>query len=342
MRKETVVFSQKEATFLYGAPFSSITSFFPLEKIVIITDENVFAHHHDAFEALTCIRIPGGEAHKQQGTVDDIIKKLIAIEADKQTVLVGVGGGVVTDITGYVASIYKRGIQLALVPTTILSLVDAAIGGKNGIDCGPYKNMVGTVYQPELILFDYQFLNSLPEVEWINGFAEIIKHACIKSKPMFDVLVQHDIKYFMQNRESLVNLIEQNINIKKQIVLADEYEQGDRKLLNFGHTFGHAIENIYDLKHGHAVSVGMMLAAKLSEKITGLSPADAAALRKMLLAYRLPVEHEMDKTKVWELMKLDKKRKSNTMSFILLDEIGTASIHPIAMDLLKTYLDEIA
>jgi 3-dehydroquinate synthetase len=156
--------------------------------------------------------------------------------------LIGVGGGVVTDITGYVASIYLRGIRFGFVPTTILGMVDAAIGGKNGIDVGVYKNMVGTITQPAFLLYDMDFLKSLPDREWRNGFAEIIKHAAIKKAAMFAELESATLQHFQQNKEALQKLIQENALLKAGIVQQDERESGERRLLNFGHTLAHALE----------------------------------------------------------------------------------------------------
>ena len=172
----------------------------------------------------------------------------------------------VTDITGYAASVYMRGVKFGFVPTSVLAMVDASIGGKNGVDV-IYKNLVGLIKQPEFLLFDYSFLQTLPTEQWINGFAEIIKHACIKDAEMFAFLEENTVGDFMGDSVKLALLIEKNVTIKSEIVVQDEFEKGDRKLLNFGHTLGHAIENTSQLLHGHAVSIGMAAACTISEEI---------------------------------------------------------------------------
>ena len=174
--------------------------------------------------------------------------------------LVGIGGGVITDLTGYVAAIYMRGLSFGFVPTSILAMVDAAIGGKNGIDVGVYKNIIGTIRQPQFLLYDYSLLKSLPQSEWVNGFAEIVKHACIKDARLFNTLRQNSIRSYQRNSKELGALIKKNVHIKASVVQADEFEKGERRLLNFGHTLGHAIENIYKMPHGHAISIGMVAA----------------------------------------------------------------------------------
>ena len=340
MRRQTVRFSTKKVNYYFDAPFKEIKNLFEKEKIIIITDENVYRYHAKKFNGFNVITIPAGEAHKHQQTVDNIINRLLHLQADKQTCIVGVGGGVVTDISGYIASIYKRGIKLALVPTSVLAMVDAAIGGKNGVDVGLYKNMVGTVYQPDILLFDYSFLKTLPPEEWINGFAEIIKHACIKDAALFTFLAANKIEKFKKDKTELAKLIEKNVAIKIAVVKNDEFETGERKLLNFGHTIGHAIENIYHLPHGHAVSVGMAAACTISEKINNFYPEEKSMILDILIQYQLPVKMDIDANKIWEVLLLDKKRDTDKMSFILLDRIGKAKIKSISLKQLKTLIEE--
>jgi 3-dehydroquinate synthase len=179
-----------------------------------------------------------GKPNKIQSTVDHIIEQLIELGADRKTTLLGVGGGVITDITGYVAGIFMRGVKCAFIPTTVLAMVDAAIGGKNGVDVGNYKNMVGLIRQPQFILYDFSFLKTLPKEEWVNGFAEIIKHAAIKDAIMFAELESQNLNYYRKDSAAMASLIKRNALLKTKVVISDETEQGDRKLLNFGHTFG--------------------------------------------------------------------------------------------------------
>ncbi len=340
MRKDLFTFSNKKVEYIFNGSFSQIEEWYPKEKIVIITDQNVFEHHSTKFEGYATIKIKAGEEHKQQKTVDGIIGRLLELQADKQTVIVGVGGGVITDMAGYAASIYKRGVKLLLVPTSILAMVDAAVGGKNGVDVGPYKNMVGTVYQPDHLLFDYQFLDTLPEAEWVNGFAEIIKHACIKDAKLFEFLSATTLPDFRNDKILLADLIETNVAIKTAVVLKDEFETGDRKLLNFGHTIGHAIENSYGLPHGHAVSIGIVAACCISEEINNFYSVEKQRVIQLLQHYQLPVRLHVDKEKIWEILLMDKKRSNDSMSFILLDSIGSAIVKPIPLVQLKDLIDQ--
>lgn len=333
-------FSHKRVAYIFDGAFTQVAEKFGTNKIIVITDENVYEHHSGKFDGLECITLPVGEEHKQQKTIDGIIDKLLLLQADKNCVIVGVGGGVVTDMAGYAASIYKRGVKLVLVPTSILAMVDAAVGGKNGVDVGPYKNMVGTVYQPDLLLFDYSFLYTLPHAEWVNGFAEILKHACIKDAALFKLLQQHHVADFRNDRVLLATLIERNVAIKTSVVLGDEFETGDRKLLNFGHTIGHAIENLYQLPHGHAVSIGMVAACSISEEINNFYSSEKNSVIKLLQQYELPVQLKYDYEKIWDVLLMDKKRNNDSMNFILLDAIGTGVVKPIPLVQLKNMLEQ--
>jgi 3-dehydroquinate synthase len=339
MQKSAYTFSKKTVACYFDAEFSSVDEL--ANNIVIITDDNLYELHTQKLAAYPVIKFPAGEEHKNQATVDHIIQELIQLGANKNSFLIGVGGGVVTDITGYVASVYMRGVRFGLVPTSVLAMVDAAIGGKNGIDVGVYKNMVGTILQPEFIFYDYSFLQTLPVKEWINGFAEIIKHACIRDALLFSVLEKYSLHEYQADKTLIADLIEKNVEIKSAIVTADEFEKGERKLLNFGHTIGHAIENLHRIPHGHAVSIGIVAACNLSEKLNNLHFNDASRIVKLLAKYHLPVDIETDHEKVFEVLKMDKKRKDDGIQFILLKKIGEAEIVYISLADLEKHFKEI-
>ena len=340
MRKEEYTFSDKKVAYYFDADFSFINEIIPVANTIFITDENVFTTHKEKFAGLKTIVIKAGEEFKQQATVDYIISELIKFEADRKSFIVGVGGGVVTDITGFAASVYMRGIRFGFVPTTVLAMVDASIGGKNGVDVGVYKNLVGLIKQPEFLLYDYSFLQTLPQDHWVNGFAEIIKHACIKDVALFDLLEQSDIEKFKADKTALASLIERNVAIKTNVVVKDEFEAGDRRLLNFGHTLGHAIENIYQLLHGHAISIGIIAACTISEKINNFSSVEKQRIVDVLKKYQLPVDLKYDKKKIWEVLKMDKKKVSNEMNFVLLNKIGNSVVIKIPMVQLEEIINQ--
>ena len=334
-------FSQKTVSCYFDADFSAIRELVKDANMVIVTDENVFAQHEQKLSAFPVIKFAAGEEFKNQKTVDYIIQELIKLSVHKNTMLIGVGGGVVTDITGYVAAVYMRGIKFGLVPTSVLAMVDAAIGGKNGIDVGVYKNMVGTIRQPEFIFYDYSFLKTLPVKEWVNGFAEVIKHACIKDELLFKVLEKYSLHEYQADSTLIADLIEKNVEIKTAVVINDEFEKGDRKLLNFGHTIGHAIENLHGIPHGHAVSIGMIAACNLSVQLNDFHADDAAKIVRLLTRYHLPVDVETDHAKVFEVLKMDKKRQGEGVQFILLSSIGKAEIKYISLADLEKHFKEI-
>jgi 3-dehydroquinate synthase len=234
-----------------------------------------------------------------------------------------------------------RGIKFAFVPTSILAMVDAGIGGKNGIDVGVYKNIVGVINHPEFLLYDYSFLETLPDAEWVNGFAEIIKHACIKDSDMFHLLESHSLMKFQSSIVDTAAIIKKNVDIKYSVVSQDEQETGERKLLNFGHTIGHAIENTSNLSHGHAVSIGMAVACRISEKINDFSKAETKRVTDLLVKYELPVAFTSDKQKTWEILQHDKKKSGSNISFVVLDKIGAASVKSIPLDHLHKIFNSI-
>jgi 3-dehydroquinate synthase len=330
MQKKLVRFSNSSVGYYFGGRISKIKEVVGSSRTIFITDENVFAAHEKQFRNRDTVVLKAGEEHKNQSTIDYAIRRLIEMEADRKTVLVGVGGGVVTDMTGYLASVYMRGIGFGFIPTSLLAMVDASVGGKNGIDVGAYKNMVGTIRQPLFLLFDPLLLETLPDKEWRNGFAEIIKHASIKDASMFKELEQNSLAFYYKKKTSLAALVQRNVLLKTKVVQLDEFEQGDRKLLNFGHTLGHALENQYDLSHGQAISIGMAYASSLSQKINGFKGRER--LVALLRQYGLPTSIESDKDKVINVLKMDKKKVKNSVNFILLEKIGKAVIKEISIN----------
>lgn len=336
--KQTIAFSTASCDYYFDASARQLDELVPRDKTVLVTDEHVFAHHQALFGDWNTIVLKPGEEYKNQDTINAIIGQLLEFEADRGWWIVGVGGGVITDLTGYVAGIYMRGLKFGFIPTSILAMVDASIGGKNGIDVGVYKNMVGLIRQPAFLLYDVDLLASLPESEWVNGMAEVIKHACIKDAPMFKLLEENTLKGLKRDKALLARLIKRNALLKTKVVQADEFEKGERKLLNFGHTLGHAIENLYDLPHGHAVSIGMTVACHLSEVLTGFNQTQRVV--DVLDKYGLPTYAVFDVQKAWDILKMDKKRTAQAMNYILLDKIGKADILPIPLEELQSLLFE--
>lgn len=333
MEKKKFSFSQKSTSYYFNAEFSHLQDLTDPAKAFLVTDEHVFNAHKKKFKGWKTIVLKPGEEHKVQDTVNYVVGELIKYQADRKSFLVGIGGGVITDLTGYAASVYMRGVKFGFLPASVLAMVDASIGGKNGIDVGPYKNLVGTINQPEFLLYDTSFLKTLPDAEWVNGFAEIIKHACIKDARLFSELENNTIRSYKKDAALMSALIKKNAIIKSKVVVADEFEQGERKLLNFGHTWGHAIETKYNLPHGHAVAIGMVMACRISEKLLGFK--QTGRVIKVLQQYGLPVSNEVNKKEVFEVLKMDKKKDTASMNYVLLNNIGKAVVKNIPMNELE-------
>lgn len=339
MKHQTFKFTVASTDFYFAGGISQLRKITDPKATIILTDENVYKAHTQRFRGWNTIVLKAGEAYKVQGTVDAIVDTLIEMEADRKTTLVGIGGGVITDLTGYIASVYMRGVRFGFIPTSILGLVDASIGGKNGIDVGQYKNMVGVIRQPSFILHDMIFLKSLPQQEWENGFAEVIKHACIKDALMFASLEKNSLATYQKRRKSSCELIERNALIKIKVVQKDEFEKADRRLLNFGHTLGHALETQYELLHGQAISIGMTYACHISEQLTGFRQTSRVV--SLLEKYQLPTYAAFDKQKVFQVLKMDKKRERTEMNYVLLDRIGKGVVKSISLKKLEQILQNL-
>ncbi len=333
MKTWKVKFSKSTVSFVIDGKFAAIEKMVDKSNAFYITDENVYALHENKFKGKKTIVIPSGEEHKHQATVDFIIEALLNFGATRQAVLIGVGGGVVTDMVGYVAGVYMRGVAVGFVPTTILAMVDASIGGKNGIDVGLYKNMVGLIRQPSFLLYDLDFLKTLPVHQWENGFAEIIKHAAIKDAKMMKELASRNLAFYQKDKKSLAALIEKNVQIKVKVVQKDEFEKGDRKLLNFGHTLGHAIENEHALLHGHAISIGMVYASKISQVLLGFK--ETGLLVDTLKKYGLPTSMHFNIEHAMQIMQKDKKNATAGMQYVLLKKMGQAVYETVPMKSLE-------
>lgn len=335
----TVSFPSGTVNF-YTAPAHTIDAIYEGKDVILLTDEHVAAAQPALFQERKSIVIPAGEQHKNLQTVEYICTELLRLEATRSSVLIGVGGGVVTDIAGFVAATYMRGIAFGFIPTSVLAMVDAAIGGKNGVNIGLHKNITGTITQPHSLIFDIGLLSTLPTEEWSNGFAEVIKYACLFDRALFEELRERDIDFYMNDRAAMQQVIDTCVGWKNKVVVADEHEKGERKLLNFGHTAAHAIENLYHLPHGQAVAIGMMVAMRLSEEVMGMNQQRTEQLRQMLQRYNLPVAYDIDVAKAMDILKMDKKRAGDTIDYILLEDIGKAAIRPLPFDTIENALQQ--
>lgn len=307
-------------------------------KIFIIVDENThqyclpkFLSNLETNVVIEIIEIESGEINKNIDTCLGVWNALSELGADRKSLLINLGGGVITDLGGFVASTFKRGIDFIHVPTTLLAMVDASIGGKNGVDLGHLKNQVGVINPSKMVLVDTFFLSTLPENQIRSGLAEMLKHGLIFSKAYWNKF--YSIKEL--DHQTLNKLIYESIEIKKTIVEKDPFENNLRKSLNYGHTLGHAIESYYlsntnkkPLLHGEAVAIGLILATYLSTELTDFLKEDCSIIKDTILQI---FDHhkilEEDFNPIIELLKFDKKNEHGNINFVLLKKIGETKIN---------------
>ncbi len=306
-------------------------------RAIVVSNATVAAHWlaplretlaASGIEAATLL-IPDGEAHKSWTTLHDLLTSLIEARAERSTTLVALGGGVVGDLTGFAAAIYQRGVPFVQIPTTLLAQVDSSVGGKTGINHPLGKNMIGAFHQPSAVLIDTECLRTLPDRELAAGLAEVIKYGAIRDAAFFRWLEAHVEELVARDAHALEHAIAASCRIKAEIVGADERELTTRAILNFGHTFGHAIENglgYGEWLHGEAVAAGMVIAATVSQRLGRLDAAAVDRLRKLIARAGLPVDAPRLGVDRWlTLMGRDKKVAGGVTRFVLLERLGEAT-----------------
>ena len=300
---------------------------------------------------LNFIDIPGGDQTKNINQLNEIIEKVLTYGIDRQNVIIAFGGGVIGDIAGFAASILLRGINYIQVPTTLLSQVDSSVGGKTGINSKIGKNLIGSFHQPQAVLADINILKTLPNREFRAGFAEVVKYGLIKDLEFFNWLNQEYDSIFIYDKIKLQKMITKSCEIKAKIIKNDEKEGGKRALLNLGHTFAHAIESFGNFDgriiHGEAVSIGICLAFKLSNKLCFCSIDDTKKVINLFQKSKLPTSlHDIKKLSIStsgmiQKFKLDKKNRQNELTFILNKRIGESFIkHNVSVNVLTQFLNE--
>lgn len=266
------------------------------------------------------IVVPDGEAYKNLDTVATLYDKMLEVGADRNTTLIALGGGVIGDMAGYVAATYMRGIKLIQIPTSLLSMVDSSVGGKVGVDLPQGKNLIGAFKQPEVVIIDTQVLETLPDLQWRCGMAEIIKHGLISDPTLLNSA--------LWQKENAVHLVRRAVQVKVNVVEIDPFEHGIRAHLNLGHTFGHAIEKVthFDVPHGEAVAIGLVKAAKLSHKLDMIDGDLVEQIESILKQIGLPTNINLDPEEWYAAMSTDKKWKSGQSRFVLLKGLGEATV----------------
>jgi 3-dehydroquinate synthase len=339
MKTVNIKSASADSVIMIGERLENLNAYLPVKTPIIITDANVQNFWGTHFPQGPVITIDTGEKIKTIDTVRYIYEQLLAFEADRSSFLLGVGGGIVCDVAGFVASTYMRGVRFGFVSSTLLAQVDASVGGKNGVNFGGYKNIVGVFNQPEFVICDLNLLKTLPPKELLSGFAEIIKHGAIADKDLFAYLEKNFDSALALDQDVIEKLVYDSVIIKSSIVNRDEKEKGERRKLNFGHTFGHAIEKITQVRHGEAVSAGMVLASALGVKRGDLSAQDSARIVRILEKFGLPVRLKFDSQKVLAAIRMDKKREGDLIHFVLLNEIGKAYVEEIAFRELEELIE---
>jgi 3-dehydroquinate synthase len=310
----------------------------PQPRVAIVTNETVAPLYLDRIAGalsaagVGCVRIvvPDGEAHKDWSTLNRVFDALLANRCDRKTAIVALGGGVIGDLAGFAAATYQRGVPFVQVPTTLLAQVDSSVGGKTAINHPLGKNMIGAFHQPLAVVADMDALATLPAPELRAGLAEVIKHGAIRDAAFFDWLEANLDALLALDRAALAHAVQRSVEIKAAVVAVDEREAGERALLNFGHTFGHAIEaglGFGRWLHGEAVAAGMVMAADLAVRVGLLERAAAERLRVLIERAGLPVVGPaLGAGRYLDLMAVDKKAEAGRIRFILLDRIGAARI----------------
>ena len=307
-------------------------------RAIIVTNPVIAQHHLSRLQsglsvaglASEVIVVPDGEAHKDWTTLYAVHTRLLEMKAERSTLLIALGGGVVGDLAGFAAATYQRGIPLVQVPTTLLAQVDSSVGGKTAINHPLGKNMIGAFYQPRAVISDTATLATLPDREYRAGIAEVIKYGVIRDLALFEWFEANMERLLARDPQAITHAVVESCRIKAEIVAADERETGERALLNFGHTFGHAIETATGYGtwlHGEAVAAGMVLASRLSVLASGLPSREAERVVQLVRRAGLPIEPPSLELTTWlESMARDKKVESGAVRFVLLESLGRAAI----------------
>lgn len=305
----------------------------PKSRVIVITDVNIDRLYPDLVHRYDHIIIGSGEAIKSLQTIEMIYSRLMAMGADRSTFLLGIGGGIVTDITGFVAATYMRGVEFGFVSTSLLGQVDASVGGKNGVNVGGYKNMVGTFLQPRFVVSDVEMLRTLPRREFRAGMAEAVKSAIVGDAELFEFIERCADDKLYTDVEALQNIVSRSVAVKSAIVAEDEREAGRRRVLNLGHTIAHAIEkSTHELNHGEAVAVGLSMIAHASAKLGMMLEEDAERVDALLAKLGFELELPVSLTNVLREVRYDKKKRDNILRVVLPESIGCCKVVDMPFD----------
>ena len=308
----------------------------PKRRVIVITDSNVDRCHHSLISSYEHIIIGLGEQAKNLTTLEKVYTQLMEMGADRSTFLLGIGGGIVTDITGFVGATYMRGVDFGFIPTTLLAMVDASVGGKNGVNIGGFKNMVGTFLQPNFVICDTAKLSTLSDREFAAGLAEVIKAAVIADAELFEMLEQADFSTLQRDSDTLREMVYRAIKVKADIVERDERESGDRRLLNLGHTLAHAIEKSSSkFNHGEAVAVGLAMIAEVAANRDMLAVADKERIVNLLLRAGFALEPPVEVRTLLKAVKRDKKAEGDSIHVVFPLGVGHCCVEKMPIEEFK-------
>ncbi|MBQ1732875.1 MAG: 3-dehydroquinate synthase [Bacteroidales bacterium] len=305
-----------------NSPLSEITA---TRNTAIISSRNLVDAYPSIFKGKKPIVIDDTESHKNLATIEKIIAELLELGTDRNSYIIGIGGGIVCDITGFVSHIYMRGVRFGLVPTTLLAMTDASIGGKNGVNFNENKNFIGSFDNPDFIIADSKFLHTLPEKQYLSGLGEIIKYALIGNSNILNILETNPDKILNRNSETIQKLVSESVLTKIKIVEKDPDDKSIRHILNFGHTIGHSIELLEDIPHGLAVVKGMNAATDISVKLGILATDKAQQIKQLLTSFGYDISYKLGENHI-RLLSNDKKKEDSNIRIVLLEDIGKPQI----------------
>ncbi len=342
MEEVNIDTASHKSVILIGTKWNNFVKYVPVENAVIITDNNLLRLYGKKFPLFPIVSITPGEKSKKLDVINDLTVQLLDLGIDRKGFIIGFGGGVVCDIAGFLASIYMRGIGFGFVSTSLLSQVDASVGGKNGVNVGSVKNILGNFTQPEFVICDTAMLKTLPEDEYLSGLAELIKTGTTLDAGLIETVEQNIDPILNRDSRLMTRLIAKCVNIKASVVREDEMERGLRMVLNFGHTFGHAIEAQTGLSHGFAVAAGMMISADISVGLGFLKPEERERLKIILEKFKLLKEYCITDQQFKDYISKDKKKSGETVNFVMLEKTGKAIVHNIGVANLLDYYKKMS
>ena len=323
----------KDRSVVVGFLAEELPRLLPKGRVVVISDINMDRHYHSLLAQYDHVLISQGETSKTLLTVDKIYRQFIELGVDRSTFVLGIGGGIVTDVTGFVASTYMRGLEFGFISTTLLGQVDASVGGKNGVNVDGYKNMVGTFNQPRFVICDVGMLSTLSMREFRTGLAEMIKAGVIADQCLFERLEQVSLQNLREDNQLLSELVYRAIKVKADIVERDERETGDRRKLNLGHTLAHAIEKCSSkMNHGEAVAVGLSLISDAACRREIMSQQDKERIDGLLLKFGFELTPPVELRRLLKEVKKDKKSEGDYIHIVLPEKIGSCRVEKMELD----------